>query len=59
MLMHNHTEILQKQIPPQWQLDMAMWVNKRMIFCTTDFKDFFPRKGFKCEKYITEYTTKH
>lgn len=45
--------------PPQWQLDMAMWVNKRMIFCTTDFKDFSPRKGFRCEKYITEYTTKH
>lgn len=55
--MHNHTEIRRKRIPPpQWQLDMAMWVNKRMIFCTTDFKDFSPRKGFRFEKYITEYT---
>lgn len=26
-----------------------------MIFYTTDFKDFSPRKGFKCEKYMREY----
>lgn len=39
---------------PAWQLDMARWVNKRMIFCTTDFKDFMPRKGFKCEYYINQ-----
>ena len=26
-----------KNTPPIWQLDMARWVNKRMIFCTTDF----------------------
>ena len=26
-----------------------------MIFCTTDFKDFMPRKGFKCEGYLREY----
>ena len=31
---------------PKWQKDMAQWCNKRMIFCTTDFKDFMPRKGF-------------
>ena len=39
---------------PLWQHDMANWVNKRMIFCTTDFKDFMPRKGFKCEYYINQ-----
>lgn len=39
---------------PQWQKDMAAWVNKRMLFCTTDFKDFMPRKGFKCEYYINQ-----
>lgn len=39
---------------PQWQKDMAAWVNKRMIFYTTDFKDFMPRKGFKCEYYINQ-----
>lgn len=40
---------------PEWQKDMARWCNKRMIFCTTDFKDFSPRKGFRCEEYLEEY----
>ncbi len=40
---------------PEWQKDMARWCNKRMIFCTTDFKDFMPRKGFRCEEYMREY----
>lgn len=44
-----------KNTPPIWQLDMARWVNKRMIFCTTDFKDFSPRKGFRCESYLKQY----
>ena len=37
---------------PQWQKDMAQWCNKRMIFCTTDFMDFSPRKGFTCKEYF-------
>ena len=37
---------------PQWQKDMAQWCNKRMIFCKCDFKDFEPRKGFKCSEYF-------
>ena len=40
---------------PEWQKDMAGWCNKRMIFYTTDFKDFMPRKGFRCEEYLREY----
>lgn len=44
-----------KNTPPIWQLDMARWVNKRMIFYTTDFKDFSPRKGFRCEEYLKQY----
>lgn len=40
---------------PQWQKDMAGWVNKKMIFESCDFKDFSPRKGFKCETYINQY----
>ena len=40
---------------PKWQKDMAQWCNKRMIFCTIDFKDFMPRKGFRCEEYLSEY----
>lgn len=37
---------------PQWQKDMAGWCNKRMIFATTDFMDFAPRKGFSCKEYF-------
>ena len=36
---------------PQWQKDMAGWVNKRPIFQMTDFAGFEPRKGFKCKEY--------
>lgn len=38
--------------PPQWQKDMAHWANKRMIWRQCDFKDFEPRKGFKCSEYF-------
>lgn len=39
-------------IIPQWQKDLAGWCNKRMIFCTVDFKDFSPRKNFTCQEYL-------
>ena len=42
--------------PPQWQKDMANWVNKKMIFETCEFADFMPRKGFKCKFYIEQFT---
>ncbi len=38
---------------PQWQKDMAGWVNKKMIFESCDFMDFVPRKGFHCGQYFT------
>lgn len=38
------------QVIPKWQKDMARWCNKRMIFCTTDFKDFEPRKNYTTPK---------
>lgn len=38
---------------PQWQKDMAGWVNKHQIFQITDFADFSPRKGFRCAEYLT------
>ena len=41
-----------RNIVPQWQRDMANWVNKKQLFCTLEFKDFEPRKGFKCEQYF-------
>ena len=40
--------------PTQYQLDLAQWANRRMIFMTCDFKDFKPRKGFKCGEYLKE-----
>ncbi len=40
---------------PQWQKDMANWCNKRQIFQISEFKDFEPRKGFKCKAYLKEY----
>lgn len=39
---------------PQWQKDMAGWVNKKMIFESTDFMDFSPRKGFYCRAYFNK-----
>lgn len=37
---------------PQWQKDMAQWVNKHQIFNVTTFADFSPRKGFRCGEYL-------
>lgn len=37
---------------PMWQLDLARWVNKKMIFETNDFADFMPRKDFRCDYYL-------
>lgn len=41
---------------PQWQKDMAQWVNKHQIFQMTNFEDFSPRKGFKCKEYLKHYS---
>lgn len=40
------------QIIPQWQKDMARWAMRREIYFTCDFKDYEPRKGFKCKEYF-------
>lgn len=37
---------------PQWQKDMAHWATKHQLYACCDFKDFEPRKGFKCNKYF-------
>lgn len=42
----------QSQVTPQWQKDLATWTNKKMIFRICEFKDFEPRKGFKCKEYF-------
>lgn len=40
---------------PEWEKDMARWVNKHQCFQITDFCNFEPRKGFKCLEYLKEY----
>lgn len=40
---------------PQWQKDMAGWVNKKAHFVAHSFEEFEPRKGFKCKEYIKQY----
>jgi len=37
---------------PQWQKDLAGWVNKKMLFEKIHFWEFEPRKGFRCIKYF-------
>lgn len=37
---------------PQWQKDMAGWVNKKAHFVAHSFGDFEPRKGFRCKQYL-------
>jgi hypothetical protein len=38
---------------PQWQKDMAGWVNKKAHFVAHSFEEFEPRKGFRCAEYFT------
>lgn len=40
------------QVIPQWQKDLAGWADKKWIFRTCEFKDFEPRKGFRCKEYF-------
>lgn len=40
------------QVIPQWQKDLARWAMRREIYAVCDFKDFSPRKGFKCKEYF-------
>lgn len=41
-----------RQIIPQWQKDLAGWADKKWIFRSCEFRDFIPRKGFKCSEYF-------
>lgn len=33
-------------------MDLARWADRKELFNTCEFKDFEPRKGFKCEEYF-------
>jgi hypothetical protein len=39
---------------PQWQRDLAQWAMRRWYYHAFDFKDFSPRKGFKCINYFKQ-----
>lgn len=39
-------------IVPQWQKDMARWVDRKELYRSCEFKDFEPRRGFKCKQYF-------
>ena len=41
-----------RQNIPQWQKDMAHWANKKTCYFGVEFKEFEPRKGFKCKEYF-------
>lgn len=41
-----------RQEIPLWQKDMARWANRKELFKSTEFKDYEPRKGFKCVEYF-------
>lgn len=40
------------QTIPQWQKDIARWTDNKYVFNSCEFKDFEPRKGFKCKAYF-------
>ena len=42
--------------PSQYEKDFAGWVNKKERFKAFDFKDFSPRRGFKCDYYFKNET---
>lgn len=41
-----------RQTIPQWQKDMAHWVDRKELYRSCEFKDFKPRKGFSCKEYF-------
>lgn len=43
-----------RSVIPQWQKDIAGWVNKKAHFVAHSFEDFEPRKGFKCRSYFEQ-----
>ena len=43
-----------KRIPTQYERDFARWANKKELLKSCSFKDYSPRKGFKCSAYYNE-----
>lgn len=45
-----------RQTIPQWQKDLAHWADRKELYRSCGFRDFEPRKGFRCEEYFKRYT---
>ena len=43
-----------KRIPTQYELDFARWANKKELLKSCAFKDYSPRRGFKCSEYFKQ-----
>ncbi len=43
-----------KNVIPQWQKDLAEWADKRQTFYACEFRDFEPRRGFRCGEYFMQ-----
>lgn len=42
-----------KRVPSQYEKDLARWANNKFLYKSCkDFRDFSPRKGFKCDVYF-------
>ena len=41
-----------KREPTQYEKDLARWANNKFLYKSCDFKDFEPRKGFKCIEHL-------
>ena len=39
---------------PQWQKDMAHWCNQKALYKTISFKEFKPRRNFRCDFYFKQ-----
>lgn len=42
-----------KRQPTAYEKDIARWANRAWLFRGMDFAEYSPRKGFKCETYLT------
>lgn len=41
-----------KRKPTQYEMDFARWVNRQELFKSHKFKEYEPRKGFRCSEYF-------
>lgn len=49
-----YRDFTNRRKPTQYEKDIARWANRMWLFNTMDFKDYEPRKGFKCGQYFKQ-----